>query len=62
MKRFRFFSEDMVALNVVDMTVITIRSLTGGRDINSESLSHYEKMPKDYQKKVIQEIQEAEDE
>ena len=52
----------MVALNVVDMTVITIRSLTGGRDINSESLSHYEKMPKDYQKKVIQEIQEAEDE
>ena len=62
MKRFRFFSEDMGALNLVDMTVITIRSLTGGRGIHSESLSHYEKMPKDYQKKVIQEIQEAEDE
>ena len=62
MRRFRFFSEDMGALNVVDMTVITIRSLTGGRGIHSESLSHYEKMPKDYQKKVIQVTQEAEDE
>lgn len=60
MKRFRFFSEDMGALNLVDMTVITIRSLTGGRGIHSESLSHYEKMPKDYQKKVIHETQEAE--
>ena len=40
----------------------TIRSLTGGRGIHSESLSHYEKMPKDYQQKVIQEIQEERDE
>jgi translation elongation factor EF-G len=52
----------MGALNVVDMTVITIRSLTGERGIHYKSLSHYEKMPKDYQKKVIQETQEAEDE
>ena len=40
----------------------SIRSLTGGRGIHSESLSHYEKMPKDYQQKVIQETQEAEHE
>ena len=40
----------------------TIRSLTGGRGIHSESLSHYEKMPKNYQQKVINETQEAEDE
>ena len=62
MKRFRFFSEDMGALNVVDMAVITPRSLTGGRGIHSESLSHYEKMPKDYQQKVIKETQEEGDE
>ena len=40
----------------------TIRSLTGGRGIHSESLSHYEKMPKDYQQKVIKETQEEGDE
>ena len=40
----------------------TIRSLTGGRGIHSESVSHYEKMPKDYQQKVIQETQEERDE
>jgi len=40
----------------------TIRSLTGGRGIHSESLSHYEKMPKDYQQKVIKETKEEGDE
>tara|TARA_B100000029_G_scaffold174767_1_gene171663 strand:- start:275 stop:2350 length:2076 start_codon:yes stop_codon:yes gene_type:complete len=40
----------------------TVRSLTGGRGIHSESLSHYEKMPKDYEQKVIQERQKVEDE
>ena len=31
----------------------TVRSLTGGRGIHMESISHYEKMPKDFEKKVI---------
>ena len=31
----------------------TVRSLTGGRWIHSESPSHYEKMPKDFERKVI---------
>ena len=31
----------------------TVRSLTGGRGIHSESSSHYEKMPKDFERKVI---------
>ena len=31
----------------------TVRSLTGGRGIHAESFSHYEKMPKDQQNKVI---------
>ena len=30
-----------------------VRSLTGGRGIHTESFSHYEKMPKDFEKKVI---------
>ena len=40
----------------------TIRSLTGGRGIHSESFSHYEKMPKEYENKVIQERKKQEDE
>ncbi len=32
----------------------TIRSLTGGRGIHSEEFSHYEEMPKDLEKKVIE--------
>ena len=40
----------------------TVRSLTGGRGIHSESFSHYEKMPKDIEKKVAQERQKQEDE
>ena len=40
----------------------TVRSLTGGRGIHSESFSHYEKMPKEYENKVIQERQKQEDE
>ena len=31
----------------------TVRSLTGGRGIHMESISHYEKMPKDFEQKVI---------
>ena len=31
----------------------TVRSLTGGRGIHKESISHYEKMPKEFEKKVI---------
>jgi len=31
----------------------TIRSLTGGRGIHSEELSHYEEMPRDLERKVI---------
>jgi elongation factor G len=31
----------------------TIRSLTGGRGLHSEEFSHYEKMPKDAEQKVI---------
>jgi elongation factor G len=40
----------------------TIRSLTGGRGIHSEEFSHYEKMPKDAEKKVIASKQKHEDE
>ena len=40
----------------------TVRSLTGGRGIHSESFSHYEKMPKEYENKVIQERKKQEDE
>ena len=40
----------------------TIRSLTGGRGIHSEEFSHYEKMPKDAEKKVISSKQKQEDE
>ena len=31
-----------------------IRSLTGGRGLHSESLSHYEKMPKELEQNIIQ--------
>jgi elongation factor G len=40
----------------------TVRSLTGGRGIHSESFSHYEKMPKEFEKKVIKDRQTVEDE
>ena len=40
----------------------TVRSLTGGRGIHIESLSHYEKMPKDIEKRIIKEQQKHEDE
>ncbi len=40
----------------------TIRSLTGGRGIHSEEFSHYEKMPRDAEKKVIASKQKHEDE
>jgi elongation factor G len=39
----------------------TVRSLTGGRGIHSESFSHYEKMPKDQEKKVIKAWQKNDD-
>ena len=34
----------------------TVRSLTGGRGIHSESFSHYEMMPKEIEKKVISSV------
>ncbi len=40
----------------------TIRSLTGGRGIHSESFGHYEKMPKEYEQKVVKSWQNSEDE
>tara|TARA_B100000945_G_scaffold88229_1_gene68672 strand:+ start:448 stop:2523 length:2076 start_codon:yes stop_codon:yes gene_type:complete len=40
----------------------TIRSLTGGRGIHSESFGHYEKMPKEYEQKVVKNWQNSEDE
>ena len=39
----------------------TIRSLTGGRGIHSEEFSHYEKMPKDAQQKVVRSSQKQEE-
>ncbi len=33
----------------------TLRSLTGGRGVHSESFSHYEEMPRDAEQKVIEE-------
>jgi len=36
----------------------TIRSITGGRGLHKERFSHYEEMPKDQEKKVIQAAQE----
>ena len=40
----------------------TVRSLTGGRGIHSESFSHYEKMPKEFEQRVIKARQTIEDE
>jgi elongation factor G len=37
----------------------TLRSLTGGRGIHSESFSHYEEMPRDAEAKVIEESKKA---
>jgi|TARA_B110000438_G_scaffold86276_1_gene85721 elongation factor G len=31
----------------------TVRSLTGGRGLHSESFSHYEKMPKEFEQKIM---------
>ena len=39
-----------------------VRSLTGGRGIHSESFSHYEKMPKEFEQRVIKNRQTVEDE
>tara|TARA_B100000287_G_scaffold83013_1_gene75722 strand:- start:1656 stop:3731 length:2076 start_codon:yes stop_codon:yes gene_type:complete len=39
----------------------TVRSLTGGRGIHSEEFSHYEKMPKDIQEKIVVSKQDHED-
>ena len=40
----------------------TVRSLTGGRGLHTESFSHYEKMPKEFEKKVIESRQSKDDE
>jgi len=37
----------------------TLRSLTGGRGVHSESFSHYEEMPRDAEQKVIEESKKA---
>ena len=39
-----------------------IRSLTGGRGIHSEELSHYEEMPKEFEAKIIAEAKKAREE
>ena len=38
----------------INRLATTIRSLTGGKGLHSESFSHYEKMPKEFEQKVIQ--------
>ena len=40
----------------------TIRSLTGGRGLHSEEFSHYENMPKDFEKKVINQYKKSREE
>ena len=40
----------------------TIRSITGGRGLHSESFSHYDPMPKDHEKKVIEEYKKEKEE
>ncbi len=40
----------------------TIRSLTGGRGIHTEEFSHYENLPKELEKKVIEASKKKEDE
>jgi elongation factor G len=37
----------------------TLRSLTGGRGVHSESFSHYEEMPRDAEQRVIEESKKA---
>jgi elongation factor G len=37
----------------------TLRSLTGGRGVHSESFSHYEEMPREQEQKVIEESKRA---
>lgn len=37
----------------------TLRSLTGGRGLHAESLSHYEEMPREAEQKVIEESKKA---
>jgi len=37
----------------------TLRSLTGGRGVHTESFSHYEEMPRDAEAKVIEESKKA---
>ena len=38
-----------------------LRSLTGGRGLHTEAFSHYEKMPKDQQQRVIKDRQTDDD-
>ena len=38
----------------------TVRSLTGGRGIHSESFSHYEKMPKEFEQNTTKKKTEDE--
>ena len=40
----------------------TLRSLTGGRGIHSEEISHYEEVPRDMEAKVTAEAKAAQEE
>lgn len=40
----------------------TLRSLTGGRGLHSESFSHYEQMPRDLEQRVIEKSKEKDEE
>ena len=48
-----------VPARVMHAYATDLRSLTGGRGQHSETFSHYEDMPKDIEKKVIAESQDA---
>jgi len=40
----------------------TLRSLTGGRGLHSESFSHYEQMPRDLEQRVIEKSKKKDEE
>ena len=40
----------------------TLRSLTGGRGIHSEEISHYDEVPRDMESKVTAEAKAAQEE
>ena len=52
---------DMVEMERDMRYSTTLRSLTEGRGIHTEEFSHYEEMPGDMQKKVIDQAQKEEE-